>query len=69
VIDTTRPVDRTGNPYCGPLVVAAILGISAGAVAAEVLNMRQSKDWAARKMKRVPKEVKGTVRTELRLVV
>lgn len=39
-IDTTKPVDRTGNIYCGPLVVAAILGTSTGNIAAEVARMR-----------------------------
>jgi hypothetical protein len=40
VIDTTKPVDRTGNTFCGPLVVAAILGTSTGVVAAELANQR-----------------------------
>jgi hypothetical protein len=37
-----QAVDRTGNNYCGPLVVAAIVGTSTGQVAAEVANMRQA---------------------------
>ena len=38
----TATVDRTGNNFCGPLVVAAIVGTSTGQVAAEVANMRQA---------------------------
>jgi hypothetical protein len=40
MIDTTKPVDRTGNAYCGPLVVAAILGCSTGKVAEEIAAYR-----------------------------
>lgn len=34
------PIDRTGNAYCGPLVVAAIIGISAGDAAARIAAHR-----------------------------
>jgi len=34
-------IDRTGNRYCGPLVVAGILGTSTGDVAAQVASMRK----------------------------
>lgn len=40
-LDTSKPVDRTGNSFCGPLVVAAILGVSTGEVAAEVAAQRR----------------------------
>ena len=36
IINRDRPVDRTGNSFCGPLVIAAILGKSTGEAAAEV---------------------------------
>jgi hypothetical protein len=32
-IDTTKVIDQTGNQYCGPLVVAGVLGISTGEAA------------------------------------
>lgn len=33
-LDTSKPVDRTGNRYCGPLVIAAITGMSTADAAA-----------------------------------
>lgn len=36
MIDTTQAVDRNGNRYCGPLVIAAITGLTSGEAAAKV---------------------------------
>lgn len=33
-LETTKPVDRTGNRYCGPLVIAALAGFSTAEAAA-----------------------------------
>lgn len=63
-LDTSKPVDRTGNAYCGPLVVAAIMGTSTGDVASQVYAMRKAGE-SPRKMKRVPAAVKGTTGSEL----
>lgn len=35
-LDTTKKVDRTGNRYCGPLVIAAITGMSTADAAASL---------------------------------
>lgn len=73
-IDTTKPVDRTGNSFCGPLVVAAILGISTGEVADLIAARRRTNKGvrlASGKVKRVRggrvagHGVKGTYDTEL----
>ena len=68
----TTTVDRTGNNFCGPLVVAAIVGTSTGQVAAEVANMRQAIGGARLsngKLRRVrgrtADKVRGTYDTEL----
>lgn len=75
MLDTTKPVDRTGNAFCGPLVVAAILGTSTGNVATEVANIRKRIGGAiiahngAPKLKRVRartgEAVRGTYDSEL----
>ena len=36
IINRDRPVDRTGNSFCGPLVIAAILGTSTAEAAERV---------------------------------
>ena len=64
LIDTTKPVDRTGNTWCGPLVAAAILGTSTGVVADAVYNMRKARDPACHH-KRVTRVVRGTYASEL----
>jgi hypothetical protein len=35
-MNTQIQIDRTGNRYCGPLVIAAVLGVSTAEAAAEV---------------------------------
>jgi hypothetical protein len=68
MVDTSKPVDRTGNAYCGPLVCAAILGTSTGVVADTLATMRRSKDSACvvnGRIRRMPKGVRGTFNLEL----
>lgn len=72
MIDTTKPVDRTGNTFCGPLVVAAILGTSTGAVVAEIAAKRQatrgvrlSTGKLRRVRARTADAIRGTYDTEL----
>lgn len=40
------PVDRTGNGYCGPLVIAALLGISTAEAASEVRRRSNRRCYA-----------------------
>jgi hypothetical protein len=44
ILDTSKPVNRDGNTYCGPLVVAAIMGTNTGAVATAITGMRAARD-------------------------
>jgi hypothetical protein len=71
-IDTARPVDRAGNAFCGPLVVAAILGTSTGNVATEVANLRcklkgaRMADGTIKRIRgRRADKVRGTYNSEL----
>lgn len=72
MIDTTRPIDRTGNSYCGPLVLAGILGTSTGVIAAEVAKMRcehkgaRLSDGRVRRVRgRTAEAIRGTYDSEL----
>jgi hypothetical protein len=74
LINTNNPVNRDGNSFCGPLVVAAILGISTGEVA-ELIAARRRVNKGVRlasgKVKRVRggrvagHAIKGTYDSEL----
>ena len=63
ILDTSKPVDRTGNSYCGPLVVGAILGTSTGYVAESVLRLRR--EGLGHKRARKSGAIKGTYADEL----
>jgi len=68
MIDTTKPVDRMGNSFCGPLVVAAIIGTSTGAVADMIKHGRAAKAFAVpvgRKRRPKATVVRGTYENEL----
>lgn len=72
-IDTSKPVDRTGNAFCGPLVVAAILGTSTGRVASALAAVRQENHGvvklgngrAKRVRNRTTESIRGTYPAEL----
>lgn len=66
-IDTTRPVDRTGNPWCGPLVVAAVLGTSTAQVVSELIPLRRARK-VGRRIAKID-TVRGTSIGELRAVL
>lgn len=71
MIDTSKPVDRTGNTFCGPLVVAAICGTSTGQVCESIAAMRQRTGGVqlGKRVKRVrartADKIKGTYDGEL----
>jgi hypothetical protein len=70
-LNTSKPVDRTGNTYCGPLVVASILGTSTGVVAQRIESMRKARDPVTIQRNGRPRRgaVRGTYHTELRAVL
>ena len=71
-LNTSKPVDRTGNMYCGPLVVGAILGTSTGVVAQRIEAMRTARDPVTiPRGRKAPRRgaVRGTYHTELRAVL
>lgn len=72
MIDTTKPVDRTGNKWCGPLVLAAIMGTSTGEVCEALAVERQltrgvrlSNGKIKRVRGRTADTMRGTYDTEL----
>lgn len=76
MIDTTRPVDRTGNNYCGPLVLAAICGTSTGEIVRDIADerarlggVRLCNGNIKRVRGRTPDKVRGTYDSELFMVL
>ena len=68
MIDTSRAVERTnGSSYCGPLVVAAILGTSTGTVESEIFALRRA--GQSRKRARLGGVLRRTYEKELRAVL
>lgn len=68
ILDTSKPVDRTGNTYCGPLVVGAILGTSTGIIAERIAGMRVARDPVTiPRGRKAPRRgpIRGTYYTEL----
>jgi hypothetical protein len=71
-----RPVNRAGNKYCGPLVVAAILGSSAGHVATLIANKRAVQKGVRlmtgavkRTRNNTPDKIRGTYGVELMAIL